>query len=263
MTRFVVRPSAISKTPRALAHALEAETRRYPARTYTRFDFGRDLFLAYPPPSHVYNRPVRDSSGRFSSPFPYETLHSFFSASKYEQRKQLSDAGLPTPESYATRYEAAYAAPGRFVVRPIRHSGGRNYRLTEDSADFLEGHEYIARVFPKTAEYRQIFVFGQPLVLLKKKNRTEIPADQPWNHANGSSFITLRKPETATLTHCGFIQQLAGVPIIKHAHVAAVDIMFNPSLGPSICEVNACPGLTIEDNLEKVVAYVQDQHRPH
>jgi hypothetical protein len=244
MTRFVVRPASISSTPRALASLLDAETRRYPSNANTRFDYQSDFFLVYPPPSHVENQ-GRSENGQFTASLSYVELHRFYSSNKFTQRALLSQAHVPTLESYSTRHEAGHANPGRFVVRSLRHSGGRDYRITQDATDFIEGREYIARVYPKTAEYRLIYVLGKPLILLKKKNTNNIPPELPWNHNNGSSFRTINDVPSSKVARSGLITKLTAVPIIIHAHLAAVDILWSDDRPPAVCEVNTCPGRSV------------------
>ena len=260
MIRFVVRPASIRRTPRELAHLLNAETRRYPGNI--QFNCHTDFFLTYPPPSHVHT-PGRDVNGQFNTPLPYQLLYNFYSSSKLRQRSLLSQANVPIPETYGTRYEAAHADPGQFVVRSLRHSGGRDYRLTQEATDFVEGREYIARVYPKTAEYRLIFVHGTPLILLKKKNPNNISPELPWNYANGSSFYTINDIPSSKVGRSGLINKLTAVPIIIHAHLAAIDILWSDDRPPVVCEINTCPGLQIEANLQKVAAHVLTAHRPH
>jgi hypothetical protein len=255
MTRFVVRPASISRTPRELAHLLNAQTRRYPSNTNIRFNYQSDLFLIYPPPSHVETQ-GRSEHGQFTAPLSYAALHRFYSSNKFTQRSLLSQAHVPTLDSYSTRHGAAQANPGQFVVRSLRHSGGRDYRIAQEATDFVEGREYIARVYPKTAEYRLIYVLGTPLILLKKKNPNNIPPELPWNYNNGSSFSTIKDIPSSKIARSGLIEKLTAVPIIIHAHLAAVDILWSDDRPPAVCEVNTCPGLSIEANLEKVAAHV-------
>jgi hypothetical protein len=235
--RYIVRPVSIRRTPTLLARALSTQTRRYPGRT--RFDWRQDLFLVYPPPPQVAN-----------SDDTYLELWGYFSSDKYNQKRMLADKGIPVPEHYQIRPEPI---EGQWIVRPLRHYGGHNYRVTEDVTDFIPGIEYIQRVFPKTAEYRAVYVRGALTLLLKKRNFGGVPPELPWNHTNGSSFYTIQHPEEtklATRTDC--LAVLPGLPIIRCAHVVAVDILYHDILGYVIAEVNTCPGITIPSNLERV-----------
>src|ERR1044072_121720 len=103
MTRYIVRPASITRTPRDLAQLLNAKTRRYPANTSIRFNFHTDFFLTYPHPSQVDN-PGRSVNGQFTTPWPYQPLYNFYSSNKFKQRSLLSQAHVPVPETFGTRY---------------------------------------------------------------------------------------------------------------------------------------------------------------
>lgn len=244
MLKYLLHPSTIRTTPQLLATELHIKTRRWPSPSG--FQYSECFLMTYPPPEALHDHPD-----------VYPSLAAFYRASKLSQRQHLSRSGIPVPETYGTRYEAAYAADGTWIVRPFRHSGGRQYRRTNSSIDFVEGQQYVSRVFPKTAEYRIVFVFGSPLVILKKQNPQHIPADLPWNHLQGCSFATLSNPQGSHIWRCGLVGKLADVPIIKYAHICAVDVLWSDTLGPSVCEVNSCPGITIPTNLTKVATYVR------
>lgn len=188
----------------------------------------------------------------------YRSLYSFFSSNKPTQRELLAGAGLPVPETYQTHSDARYATPGAWISRPLRHSGGLGYRRTEDVSDFTEGEEYIQRVYPKDREYRLIYVYGQHLITLRKKVPEGLTNDQPWNHSNGAFFQTIHHWENCRLASTDILARLQSLPIIMYAHIVAVDVMWSNSLGYSVCELNACPGLTIDNNLRKVAAYVSE-----
>jgi hypothetical protein len=257
--RFIIRPSDIRRTPRELASRFAVETRRYPSRIRTVFDYRRDLFLIYPPPQSVYNRPSRGANGQFQSVYPYERLYSFFSSNKAAQRQTLKLNGIPVPETYTDRYEAAYAIGGTWIVRPLRHSGGQGYRITTNATDFQHG-EYLSRVFPKDHEYRIIFVLGEPLITLYKRVPEGLSPQLPWNHANGSTFVTVNDIRKCRLSRTNIYDVLRSLPIIKYGHIIAADILWSNGNGYVICELNTCPGLTIDNNLERVASYVETHH---
>src|SRR5262245_36347302 len=98
MIRYIFSPALIRRTQSELAVLLNAETRRYPANTPIRFNYQTDFFLVYPPPSQV--DPGRSEHGQFTAPLSYDALHRFYSANKFTQRSLLSQAQVPTLESY-------------------------------------------------------------------------------------------------------------------------------------------------------------------
>ena len=100
--RYVIRPPGIGRTPRRLAEALNAETRISTAINTT-FDWGSDLFLAYPHPRRVQfgsadnphagddgnTRSSRNGGFRSSG---YPDVYTFACATKAHQRKLLGEA---------------------------------------------------------------------------------------------------------------------------------------------------------------------------
>lgn len=226
--------------------------------------------MAYPHPSRLHPDSWRlavqhrtlGGDRRGSNPSDtYRSLYSFFSANKPTQREFIAGLGISVPESYQHSESLHDVRPGSWIVRPLRHSGGRGYRLTESVTDFTEGQEYIQRVYPKDREYRLIYVYGQHLITLRKKVPEGTPQDQPWNHSAGAFFQTINHWENCRLAGTDILARLQSLPIITHAHIVAVDVMWSNSLGYSVCELNACPGLTIDNNLRKVANYVSEHQR--
>ena len=254
MLRYIVRPTNIRKTPRIIADALSVRTRTVDAR-HTCFDLSSDFFCAYPPAHRVVDGNgvpcVGDSC--------YESLRGFYTSSKPTQRLVLARSGIRTPwtrTSHTDWCNHGTTVP-RYIVRPFAHSGGRNYRITEDQNDFREGQEYLQAVFPKDREYRIIFIYGEPIIWYRKKVTQGTPAEVAWNHDTGSFFLTIQRPETCKLTETTAIEDLLRSPIIQNASIVAADIMWHPTLGYSVCELNMCPGIQIPASIERIVSYVQ------
>jgi len=140
--RNIVRPASIYTTPKLLQETLNAKrVRKWPQANILRresYDFDRDLFLIYPDPAVV----------QVENKEKYRDLYRFFSASKPVQRGLLEQFGVSTVP-FITRRDAAdelltkrYTKENTFIVRPMRHSGGRDYKVTIDPRDFEEGKEY-------------------------------------------------------------------------------------------------------------------------
>ena len=100
-----------------------------------------------------------------------------------------------------------------------------------------------------------IYVCGDPIIAMRKKNPNNIPKDMPWNHAQGAYFQTINDVEGSMLGRTSFFYHMDALPIIKFAHIVAVDVMWSQELGYCVCELNTCPGLTIEQNLRKVTTH--------
>lgn len=247
--RFIVRPQSIRTTPRLLARRLNADTRHIDANV--RFDTSRDVFLAYPHPGLLsrYTDPTDTARHR--------EIYSFSAANKAAQRSRLRAAGVRVPETATTTIRGAELERGTFIVRPYRHQGGSHYRITDDPTDFIEGQEYIQRVFPKDREYRVIFSFGEPIILMLKRRPEGASQEEAWNHNQGAHFVTVTKEKNDRLKSTDFYDSLAEVPIIKHGHIIAADVMWSDQEGYSVCELNTCPGLTIPSNLERIANHVE------
>lgn len=271
--RYVVRPSHIRRTPQLIAEGLNATTRRYPGRGP--YDPRRDFFLVYPRPgcldSGAISEPARllssrrvaQERGSGSTSLSYEELYEFFSSDKARQRISLAAAGVSTP--YTARSSSVRTnntvPVGSFITRPLRHSRGQGYRITPDPNDFIPGQEYIQQLYPKDREYRVIYCYGDPIIVLRKKVAEDTPQEAPWNHAAGARFQTINDVPNCRLCHTEFFETMDRLPIIKSAHLVAVDVMYSNTLGYSVCEFNTCPGITIEANLRKVVSHVADHCR--
>lgn len=240
--RYIIRPPSIRTTPRKLKEILGAERTVNPrtTRRLGELDWVHDLFLYYPRlPNEVTE---------------YTTVREFMCNNKYEQRQYLHTYGVKTPDDYESEL---------CVVRPLRHRGGESFRIIENrdhSWNLMT--EYISYLFPKVREYRIIFCKSVPLVTLSKvfpdrdtgsllSSSSTPPCDVPWNHACGSRFITVQY-ERSYLRHSSVLQDLLNVPVVQHAHIVAADIMLNADHEYAVCELNFCPAITIESNLQTI-----------
>lgn len=242
---FVVRPKAILSTPAKVAAELQGKSRYYPNEKRVRiFDYKRDFLMCPVHPEHVKNAPLE-----------YATVIYFAQRNKYGQRKILEQF-VPVPK--ASVGSDNNLTGDKFVVRPLRHSGGAGYRVTGDRLDFVVGQEYISELFPKRREYRIIFVFGQPLIVLRKKPNEGIDADQPWGHEN-SKFQTINDVAGSRLAGTDVFDRLGAMPVVKYAHIVAADVLYNSKSEPaySVLELNFCPGLDIDNNRAKVVEAIR------
>lgn len=250
MTRFVIRPPSIHRTPKLLARRLNADTRRSDSLRVN-FDYERDIFLSYPHPANLTRRTGATLAA------VYRELFSFANTSKIRQRNTLRSAGVAVPDSASTHEAARELGEGRFIVRPYRHQGGAGYRLTSDPTDFIEGTEYVQRVFPKDREYRVIYAFGDPLVTLLKRAPEGVSNELAWNHQQGALFQTITKEKNDRLLRTDFREVMSKLPIINYGHIVAADVMWSDQHGYQVCELNMCPGLTIPQNLERIANHVQ------
>jgi hypothetical protein len=239
--RYLVKPSKFRKTPLLLKHVLGARKLvSYPGRFQPALDYARDFFLALPP---------RDQYPNLISNVPpvYDFLSTFYTSSKSVQRTYISSSGLKTPESYAS---------SAYIVRPLRHFGGHNYRITEDPEDYNPTTEYISPAFPKWREYRVVFVLGTPLILLRKKPGPDSGPFDPWNHTTGSSFQTVNNREESPLSSSSFFTDAASFCVLRDTHLVAVDVLLSEQRDYAVTEVNFSPAVSIPNNIEVIAHHV-------
>jgi hypothetical protein len=250
---FVIRPRSILGTPRQLAQDLGWRTRVYPhpRRPDRTYSYLRDFMMTAVSPQHLRNAPP-----------DYTYVHAFAFANKLSQRRYLS-ANVPAPTAAGNHAEASALTGDKFVVRPLRHSGGRGYRVTENRLDFTPGEEYISELYRKRREYRVIFVFGKPLVYLRKKPNEGVSDEAPWGYVN-SRFQTINDVPGSRLAATDCVSRLSALPVVQFAHIVAADILYNGSAAPgySVLELNFAPALDIDGNRAKVVEEIK-RFRPH
>lgn len=285
--RYVIRPPNILSTPRALKQGLGARrTLSPPFSNGRKPSLSRDFFLFYPQIEdleehgtllrNTHNRSLHQPTEGRSSRLHwqrtldhYQNIRTFFASNKPQQRATLRDSSFPVPPFAIRRSEFSgmvemarhLGFPStKYIVRALRHSGGIGWRITESPTDFTEGEEYIQCVYPKNHEYRIIVCRGVPIITLLKQVPSDLPRSQPWNHANGSSFVTVNDPSNDRLRHTDVYDRIAACELFKHIDLLGIDIMYRRQNEYAVCEVNFCPGIHIQDNLQKVVSHVLQVH---
>jgi len=203
--------------------------------------------------------------GDYNANSGYSRIRRFASATKAEQRFSLSDMGYPIPNVYVGSRPNLEGHTGnrKFVVRPLRHSGGREYRTISleeaQSGSWNPTTEYISELYPKDHEYRILIVRGNPLITLLKRVPEATPQEAPWNHACGATFVTVTDWSLNRLRHTDVYDQIQNnQDFFKNIDLAGLDVLVNLDHDPQyvVCELNLCPSLSIPSNLEKVKDYV-------
>jgi hypothetical protein len=215
--------------------------------------FTRDFLFTVPEPEHLLETDLTIRS-------TVRDINTFFQATKATQRTLLTSWNVPVPATFTTKIdsETAHTGGNRYVVRRNRHWKGQFYRITDDPTDFIEGEEYISELFPKTREYRIIYIMGTPVLTLRKKVPEGTGADLPWNHEQGASFQTINDVEGSRPAGLGVFNTLAGVPLLQQAHIVGVDVMLNKN-GWRVLEFNSSPALTLENNIAKVAEFIRSR----
>lgn len=228
--RRIIRHPRMLTSPRLLARALGVRTARLT-------------------PERVID-PARD--------FCFFGKHEFFAANKFQQRAELAEY-LPVP--WTGTITGGNPPEGKFVVRPLNHQKGEHFRVTENANDYNPRREYISALFPKTREYRLVYVYGSPVLLLRKQVPEGVTAEQPWNHATGSTFQTVNDWSTSPLMRTDILKRLEECPVIQEADIVGVDVAINGKKNPLyvVFEINSCPALTLEDNVEAVAEFIRNR----
>lgn len=253
MIRYIIRPKTFRKSPSRLAEALNVETRKWPNRQSILPNYQKDFLIGLPNPGETLHAPDN-----------YELTYSFFHRNKLQQRKMLKASGVPIPWTYGVSQEEA---PGtKYVIRPLRHMGGHDYQLVETvgSVDIYANPalgKYVSAIFPKKREYRVVFVYGEPLIYLRKKVPEGLSMEQPWNHDNGSSFKTIQNPSECKLhSKCDIdiVALLRNSPVVRGSHLVGADIMWDGQTAV-VAELNSAPALEIENNIQKVADFIREK----
>jgi hypothetical protein len=259
MLRYILRPPSYGSTPKRLRKYLRAQSVvKVTPREQISVDWNQDFFMAYPPVEMVNNAPDE-----------YREMRALYVSNKLRQRQWLANQGFSVPRTYTRLHQPfgediASGGSREFVVRPLRHTQGEDYRITNNDSDFDPESEYLSQVFPKRWEYRVILVKGKPLfTLLKKFIRDPLHFNQPWNHANGAYFVTCHSYTSNRLRWTNIYDLCQQSQVLQQFHIVALDVLLGDrrELGLArtpyaICEMNFCPSLTIQHNLEAVRTHV-------
>ena len=228
----------------------------------------------------LHNRRARSQSANLGSLEPsthwklenYSLVREFFTKNKPLQRFYLSEQcnfSIPWTR-YRNRSNGTFERNNQqptYCSRPTRHRAGSGWNVLSDSqaqeltqrpdSFSTSGEEYIQQVLPKDYEYRIIVCRGKTLITLLKRNTENLSPLVPWNHQHGSSFVTVENMENNRLRRTDIYQKIENAELLKHIDLCAIDVLYlkNPARY-FVLELNFCPGLTIDSNIEKVKNHV-------
>lgn len=233
-------------TPKAIQRALIIPSRinhkKFNRETY-HVNYNDTFFMWMPPANRVDNFPDNDTHRR------YVTIRDFFLLTKHKQREVIHENLLRTPESYEPH-------EGQYVIRPHRHWGGSGWQIDTDEDPVLWSSDthYRSPLFPKRWEYRIIYFRGQQICVLLKRTEQNIPINEPWNHNNGSSFVTVHNYANNRLRDTRYYTDTEDNFLIKHSEFIGVDVMIDKDYNYAVCEINQSPAFTIESNLNHLAS---------
>lgn len=249
--RYIVRPSGFMSTPKRIRRTVGAQGIRKHTANNVLFDYNQDLFLGYPHPMKL---------NRWTRPDYYSDLYNYFIGTKYQQRETLHNAGVKVPQTIGIDISPyQLSADAQLVLRPFRHTQGQDYTVTDIntlSMGDLRNH-YASLIFPKRWEYRCVYMGGELLFTLFKKNQRQVEYTRPWNLSNGFFFMTVHQLENNRVRHTSFFDDVQQWDLLDKYHLIAFDIMIDEHFNYAVCETNFCPALTINNNLERIRDYVQ------
>jgi hypothetical protein len=239
--RYLLRPRKFLTTPKRLAEKLGIERIYHTGRMGdVEFDPDIDLIMAWPSDIN-FPSPIRNV---------YGPMISFYNSNKREQRAVMKDYGISTPERFALS--------DKWVKRPLHHHGGNGFEIVTLDECPDKDNFYYSPVFPKTHEYRMIYVCGQLSVILTKQIDDRNP-EIPWNHANGSRFVTTSLARVAYKNMRYLDEDLRTFFVTQNAPIVAYDVMYDDnSRHHAVCEANFAPALTIDTNLDTVVQNLRE-----
>jgi hypothetical protein len=203
--------------------------RRRPRRGY--LDWNQDLFLSFPADPRIAIR---------NMPGMYANMLGFFRANKFGQWKRL-DQYFDTPQ----------LGDPPFVVRPLRHSGGRDFEVVDElPAPERAATHYWRSLWKRNREYRLIYCHGKLVLTLLKRVNEGTPQNVAWNHGV-SRFVTVTDPANDRMKNTTFFEDVQPFLRDHPFHFIAFDILYRKGTY-AVVEVNFSPGITIPENQTKI-----------
>lgn len=204
------------------------------------FDWNQDLFLAYPQPSTVQNKPAQ-----------YDALHQFYISNKRDQWHKLKEY-FRCPEIDAPPY----------VVRPLRHERGEGFEISETlPPESRASTHYWRSLWERSCEYRVFFVRGEKVLVLLKRVPDGTSQRVPWN-VGISSFVTVHDSENDRLRHSKFYEKAQAFFKDFPFHFLCVDVLYRKQRH-RVVEVNFSPNISIQPNLDELAKKLVEPYLAH
>lgn len=246
MIRQIIRPAGVKTTPTNLAEGLGVVARGM-GDDGPMPDWRRDFFMYYPDPELVRGTDAH-----------YTVLRNFAMNTKATQREQIGTFGMPVCPVYRAHVPRPDNLEGRrWVVRPMYHERGQNFRLTGDRNDFIPRAEYISPFYRDRREYRFLFIRGEPVLFWNKRGDNP---DQPWGGDDPQYYTITDWPASVLLRYTDALTVLRRCPILARAHIVGVDVMYSETENQNwvVLEYNFAPGLWMNHNIRTVVNHLRE-----
>lgn len=239
--RFVIRPQSYRSTPQRIAEELNAEAVHTRETTPSRVDYSYDFILEHS---------------------DHPRISTFYNSTKGRQRSLLHSYGLPTPDHTGVR-ENAQGNNNRWIVRPHRHSGGESYQVFDREPTEAEvGSGYVSKAFPKKYEYRVVFSYGVPIIILGKNRPEGKEWYDSWSGPDGGSFYACDEGRSRIETETNAVTELSSkIPFLSEVPLTGFDILIARDMTWCVCEMNFVPAMEHARGLERLRQNVL-QHFP-
>jgi len=162
-------------------------------------------------------------------------------------RMKLTERGLCPVTWDSIDLFDRHGHPYPLIVRPRRHSRGRNVYVANDYDELVritnrlgEGNYYFSELINKVAEYRVFIVQGRVASVAKKTPGN--PDDIAWNVARGGRFDNVRWDDWPLKAVKVSVEAFN----LSELDFGGVDVMVDATGNAYVIEINSAPSLTSE-----------------
>ena len=225
-------------------------------------DASETAFLFYPPAKHVRN-PWHG----------YARCRRYFWFHKRGQRKVLGD--------YLSIPRGQDGGDPPYIIRPVRHFGGREFYVAESEEDVrrkrnrIDGRSYVMEMVRRTREFRAFFVGTTHTTTMLKsledygyENAENMPPTdddelqaQPWNRDQmGTRYLTINRDVNDKLQNTSFYDDAQEFLSQYPFDILAIDVAYNDNNNTyTVFETNFAPQLTICSSLNPLRTAMMDR----
>lgn len=188
-------------------------------------------------------------------------LNAHIIGNKLKELEVLRDAGIAVPDFIRMGSKLESWAKGKYpiLLRNLHHAQGRDIVIVKAERELdretAGNKDFAIQYINKIAEFRA-HVCGDKVVLVTKKVAIDSKADKMiCNHGRGWKQCTYERGRD-------FYRKVAdiAIPAIKAAHYdfGAVDIIIDNKGKAYVLELNAAPGLVVENRIDAYMSYFKE-----